>query len=82
MDRLSLVLTLFTGPVLTGGFVIVALSAGFYGWASILTAAGAGLLLTWPVAYWISRWIKKDDPGWDHRHADWRTLPDPKAREV
>ena len=82
MDRLSLVLTFFTGPVLMGGFVTLMLSAGYYGWLAIGTAALTGLILTWPVAYYISRIIKRDDPDWDHTRAEPAAIPDPTAREV
>lgn len=67
MDRLSIVLTFMTGSVLVGGLVIVVLSLGFYGWLPISAAVVAGLLLTWPAAYAISRWIKRDDPDWTPR---------------
>ncbi|WP_397542441.1 hypothetical protein [Roseovarius salis] len=81
MDRLSLILTLATGPVLTGGFVIAVLSLGFYGWPAIVTAAALGLLLSWPAAYLISRRIKRRDPGFDHTRNS-GGLPDPTAPEV
>jgi hypothetical protein len=64
MDRLSIILTLMTGSVLVGGFVIVILSLGYFDWRVIAGAVTVGLLLTWPAAYAISRWIKRDDPGW------------------
>lgn len=64
MDRLSLVLTLITGSVLVGSFLIVILSLGFYHWLPIAAAIVLGLGLTWPTAYAISRWIKHKDPGW------------------
>lgn len=64
MDRLSIVLTFMTGSVLVGGLVIVVLSLGYYSWIPILAAVAVGLLLTWPSAYVISRWIKSEDPGW------------------
>lgn len=64
MDRLSIVLTLVTGSVLVGGFVIIVLSLGYYSWLPIAAAVALGLFLTWPAAYVISRWIKRDDPGW------------------
>lgn len=67
MDRLSIVLAFMTGSVLVGGLVIVVLSLGFYGWLPIAAAVVAGLLLTWPAAYAISRWIKRDDPNWTPR---------------
>ncbi|WP_439156312.1 hypothetical protein [Yoonia sp.] len=64
MDRLSIVLTFMTGSVLVGSLLIIVLSLGFYGWTPILAAVAVGLLLTWPSAYVISRWIKSADPGW------------------
>lgn len=83
MDRLSMYLTLMTGAVLTGGFVIVVLSLGMYGWTPIIWAAVAGFALSWPVAYVISRWIKRDDPDWDETRKE-RTdaVPRPSDPEV
>ena len=83
MDRLSLILTLATGPVLTGVFVITALTLGLYGWAYIGPVAALGWLLSWPAAYLISRRIKRADPAFDHTHARHTGLiPDPAAPEV
>ncbi len=82
MDRLSFVLTLATGPTLMGGFVIIVLSMGYYGWPAIAAAAGLGFVLTWPVAYIISRWIKREDPEFDHTQNDGGLIPDPTAPEV
>ncbi len=64
MDRLSIVLTFMTGSVLVGGFVIVVLSLGYYDWRPIAAAVAFGLVVTWPAAYVISRWIKLEDPNW------------------
>lgn len=64
MDRLSIFLTLMTGSVLVGGLLIIVLSLGYYEWQPIAAAVAVGLLLTWPTAYVISRWIKLQDPGW------------------
>lgn len=41
------------------------LAFGLYSWQPNAIAAVVGLLLTWPVAYVISRQIKRDDPGWE-----------------
>jgi len=82
MDRLSFVLTLATGPVLTGGLVIVVLSLGYYGWGPVVAAAATGIVLSWPAAYLVSRWIKRRDPDFDHTRADHGPLPDPNAPEV
>lgn len=67
MDRLSIVLTLMTGSVLVGGFVIVVLSLGYYSWPPLAGAIAVGMVLTWPAAYAVSRWIKHQDPGWTIR---------------
>ena len=64
MDRLSIFLTLMTGAVLVGSFVIAVLSLGYYSWQPMAGAIALGLVLTWPVAYAISRRIKRNDPGW------------------
>lgn len=67
MDRLSIVLTLMTGSVLVGGLIVVVLSLGYYSWLPVTAAIAVGLILTWPAAYAIARWIKRDDPGWTPR---------------
>jgi predicted PurR-regulated permease PerM len=83
MDRPSIVLTLMTGAVLTGSLTIAVFTFGYYGWPTIIAAAIVGFLASWPVAYLVSRRIKRDDPGWDSRKA--RTagpVPNPGAPEV
>jgi hypothetical protein len=83
MDRLSILLTLATGAVTTGALVILVLSLGWYAWGPILGSVVLGWLLAWPVAYWISRRIKRDDPNFDHnREPASRVIPDPDAREI
>lgn len=67
MDRLSIILTLMTGAVLTGGLVTVALSLGMMNWWAIGASVVVGYALSWPSAYMISRAIKKRDPAWPHR---------------
>lgn len=67
MDRLSILLTAMTGSVLVGGLVIAVLSLGYYAWQPIAGAIALGLVLTWPAAYAISRWIKLEDRGWQLR---------------
>lgn len=83
MDRLSILLTLLTGAVLTGGLVIVAFTFGFYGWTPIIIAAVIGFGASWPVALLISRRIKRQDPGWDETRIE-RTdsIPRPGDPEV
>ncbi|MCM2561524.1 hypothetical protein M8756_05555 [Lutimaribacter sp. EGI FJ00015] len=84
MDRLKYVL-IPSGvfPVLAGGFLIVALSLGYYTWPVIVGAVALGAVLTLPVAHLVSRRIKREDPNFNHRRnsAD-GVLPDPTAREV
>ena len=84
MDRLSIYLTLIVGAVVTGSLVTVVLSLGWYSWSAIGGAAIAGVLLTWPASYVISRRIKRKDPGWDASKVDRvkGVIPDPSAPEV
>jgi len=81
MDRLSILLTLMSGAVLTGAFVITVLSLGLYGWWPIGIAAALGFALSWPTAYAISRLTKRHDPNWDHTRVD-EVKPGPGAPEV
>ncbi|MFP7673996.1 hypothetical protein ACG74X_11650 [Marivita sp. S0852] len=80
MDRLSIYLTMMTGAVLTGTLVIIAFTFGYYGWVPILGAVAIGYALSWPVAYVISRQIKRNDPNWDHTRKD-RTDAVPRVNE-
>lgn len=83
MDRLSILITLFTGAVVTGALVIAAFTFGYYGWAPILGAVAIGWILAWPLAYLISRKIKREDPDFDHRQkTETKIIPDPDAREI
>ncbi len=84
MDRLSIYLTFATGPVLTGIVIVSLFSFGFYTVPAVLAGVAAGLLLSWPAAYLISRRIKRDDPNWDHTKAeDYASpVPRPDAPEV
>lgn len=84
MDRLSLFLTLASGPVTAGSLVIAVLSLGYYNWAAIGIAAAIGFALAWPAAYWVSRRIKRDDPEWhpDAEPGDYGPLPPRDAPEV
>lgn len=83
MDRLSIYLTLMTGAVLTGGLVIIAFTLNWYTWPVILGCAVLGSALSWPVAYMISRRIKRHNGEWDDSAKD-RTgaMPKPGAPEV
>jgi hypothetical protein len=66
MDRLSNLLTLMTGAVITGTLVVAAFTLGYYGWPTILIAAALGFAASWPAAYAISRMTKRRDANWDH----------------
>lgn len=65
MDRLSIVLTLAVGPVVTGALIIAVMSFGWLSWPAIGGAAAIGFLATWPLSYLVSRRIKRQDPQWD-----------------
>jgi hypothetical protein len=78
MDRLSFYLTFATGPVLTGAVVITLFSMGLYNVWTIGAGVAAGLLLSWPAAYWVSRRIKRDDPNWDETKVEEYKSPVPK----
>ncbi|MDG4647420.1 hypothetical protein P6F26_03100 [Roseibacterium sp. SDUM158017] len=80
MDRLSNLLTLMTGAVLTGTIVIIAFTLGYYGWVTIFVAAVIGFGLGWPAAYAISRMTKKNDPNWDETRVE-RTDRTPRPGE-
>ena len=83
MDRLSIILTFMTGPVLTAIPVIIAFTLDYYEWPAIAMGVAAGLLLSWPAGYVISRRLKRDDPKWDETRRD-RTdsVPRPGSPEV
>lgn len=83
MDRLSIVLTLMTGAVLTGTLTIAMFTLGFYAWPAVIVSAGIGFLASWPLAYLISRWIKRADPHWNEKdEAKARGIPQPASPEV
>ena len=83
MDRLSIILTLMTGAVLTGSLAITAFSLGFYSWQAVAAAAVIGFLLSWPLAYLVSRRIKRADAEWDDgMRSGTGVLPKPGAPEV
>lgn len=83
MDRLSFFLTLMTGAVLVGGLVIIVLALGWYNWIAIGVAGVIGFVLSWPVAYLISRKMKRADPDWDETRAKKTdAVPRPDEPEV
>ncbi|WP_281984298.1 hypothetical protein [Thalassorhabdomicrobium marinisediminis] len=66
MDRLSFVLTLVANAVLVGSLLTLVLALGYYTWPPIVAAIVVGFILSWPAAFLVSRWIKRDDPEFDH----------------
>ncbi|MEL6518309.1 MAG: hypothetical protein AAFQ39_11365 [Pseudomonadota bacterium] len=83
MDRLSIWLTFLTGPVLTGIPVIILFTLNYYEWPAIAFAITAGMLLSWPAAYALSRHIKRKDPKWDETKAEQTdAVPRPGHPEV
>jgi hypothetical protein len=84
MDRLSIVLTLIVGSVVTGTLITAVLSLGWYSWPAIGGAAAIGFLITWPASYVVSRLIKRDDPGWDETKVERvdGIVPEKSAPEV
>jgi hypothetical protein len=61
MDRLSIILSLLSGALITGTLVITAFSIGDYDWWWIAFCAIAGFAMAWPSGYYISRLIKSQD---------------------
>lgn len=84
MDRLSILLTIVVGSVVTGTLIVIVLSLGWYSWLAIGGAAAIGTFMTWPASYVISRRIKRQDPDWDETKVDRvnGVIPDSSAREV
>ena len=82
MDRLSIFLTLMTGAVIAGGFLVAAFTLGYYSWPVILVLGAIGFGLAWPTGYLVSRWIKRWDPNFDHTRVKPGAIPDPNSREV
>ena len=72
MDRLSIIMTLPIGATIVGVLVIALLSTGMFGWTSLAMSVIAGMIVTWPVSYLISRRIKRK--GTNH------ALPDRNER--
>jgi len=84
MDRLSIILSLLSGSLITGTLVITAFSMGYYTWWVIGGAAVIGFVLAWPSAYYVSRMIKNRDTEWPTRDNPMRdgAIPRRNAEEV
>lgn len=61
MDRLSIILSLLSGALITGTLVTTAFTMGYYSWWVIGAAAIIGFVMAWPSAYYVSRLIKNND---------------------
>ncbi|MCR9108204.1 hypothetical protein [Marivita sp. XM-24bin2] len=84
MDRLSIILTLMSGSLITGTLVTTAFSMGYYSWWVVGGAAVIGFLMAWPSAYYVSRLIKNNDPQWspDRKPHEHGPIPRIGEREV
>ena len=84
MDRLSIILTLMTGAVITGTLIVALFTFGFYSWPYIGLAAFLGFGLSWPAAFAISRRIKANDPEWNEKKIEKTDgiIPKAGAKEV
>ena len=84
MDRLSIILSLLSGALITGALVIAAFSLGYYNWWAIGGSAVIGFAMAWPSAYYVSRLIKKRDPEWspDQKPMDKGPIPKRNAKEI
>jgi hypothetical protein len=84
MDRLSIILSLLSGALITGTLVTTAFSMGYYSWWVVGGAAVIGFLMAWPSAYYVSRLIKNNDPQWspDRKAYEGGPIPHLGEREV
>ncbi len=84
MDRLSIILTMITGAMITGTLVVVFFTMGYYGWGPVIIAVVVGLVGAWPSAWGVSRRIKRKDPSWDETRAEQvpSVIPRPGSPEV
>lgn len=67
MNRLRYYLAVLVGVSVAGTAIIVAFTMGFYSPVAIGVCVALGLVSAWPGGFWLARWIKRDDPAWDHR---------------
>lgn len=84
MDRLSIILSLLSGALITGTLVTTALSMGYYNWWVFGGSAVIGFSMAWPSAYYVSRLIKNRDSAWepDRSPKDHGPIPRRNAKEV
>jgi len=84
MDRLSIILSLLSGAMITGALVVTAFTLGYYNWWVIGGGALIGWLLAWPSAFLVSQRIKRRDTEWspDRDASDYAPVPKLNAKEV
>jgi hypothetical protein len=84
MDRLSIILTLISGSLVTGALVITLFSLGYYTWWAVALSAGIGFVMAWPSALILSRRIKSNDAEWSRDYDPKRdgVLPKPSGKEI
>lgn len=84
MDRLAIYLSVLIGSCVAGAAVIVAFTLDYYSVFAFVVCGVIGVIAAYPAGYWVSRYIKRNDPDFDHRkprRSD-GILPDPNAPEV
>ncbi|MEQ8291068.1 MAG: hypothetical protein RIA08_02590 [Roseovarius sp.] len=84
MDRLAIYLAVLAGACVAGAALIGAFTLGYYSFWAFLVCGVIGLVTAYPLGFWISRAIKRDDPSFNHRKPRQSDgiLPDPKAPEI
>lgn len=84
MDRLAIILAILSGACVAGGLLIAAFALGYYSAWAFIVCGVIGALVAYPMGYAISRYIKREDPNWNHRKTPEKdgVLPDPNAPEV
>ncbi|MFP7569830.1 hypothetical protein [Marivita sp. S2033] len=64
MNRLSVILTLLSGALISGALVVAAFSMGYDSWWVLGGVALIGWLMAWPSALIVARRIKERGPEW------------------
>ena len=84
MDRLSILLSILSGALITGFLATTAFTMGYYNWWVIGGAAIIGFLMAWPSAYYVSRLIKNQDQQWstERNPMKYGPIPERNAKEV
>ncbi len=84
MDRLAIYLAVLSGASVAGALLIAAFTLDYYNLWAFVVCGVVGLIVAYPMGYWMSRRIKRRDPNWNHRKGRQSDgiLPDPKAPEI